>query len=51
MEQPDHKLSPSERRNLQQVAQRELDAGVGWDWVALQRLKRLGLVEERGTGP
>jgi hypothetical protein len=48
MEEPDHKLSPSEKRTLQQVAQRELEAGV--DWVALQRLKRFGLVEERGTG-
>jgi hypothetical protein len=51
MEQPDHKLSPSEKRILQQVAQRELEAGLGWDWVALQRLKRLGLVEERGDRP
>jgi ribosomal protein S19E (S16A) len=51
MEQPDHNLSPSEKRTLQQVAQRELEAGVGWDWVALQRLKRLGLIEERGDRP
>jgi hypothetical protein len=43
------KLSLSEKRTLEQVAQRELEAGVGWDWVALQRLKRIGLVE-RGTG-
>jgi ribosomal protein S19E (S16A) len=43
-------LSPSERRTLQHIAQGEL-ATSELDWVALQRLKRLGLVEERSTGP
>src|SRR5215207_827121 len=44
-------LSPSERRTLQQVANRQLHHGVGWDWVALQRLTQMGLVEDRNSGP
>jgi ribosomal protein S19E (S16A) len=51
MDTADHKLSPSEKRTLQQVAQGELQFSAGWDWVALQRLTRLGLIEERSTGP
>ena len=37
---PDGKLSPSENRTLQDVAEGELDV-TEMDWVALQRLKKL----------
>jgi ribosomal protein S19E (S16A) len=43
-------LSPSEKLTLKHLAEGELHARE-LDWVALQRLKRLGLVEERSTGP
>jgi ribosomal protein S19E (S16A) len=41
-------LSPSERRTLQLIAEGELQGGL--DWVAVQRLKATGLVEERPKG-
>lgn len=47
METP--KLSPSEKLTLQHVAEGELHASE-LDWVALQRLKKLGFTEERSTG-
>ena len=51
MNTPTPSLSPSEKRTLQQVANRAQD-GVGWDWVALQRLIRMGLVaNDRTSGP
>jgi ribosomal protein S19E (S16A) len=40
-------LSPSERLSLRYVAEGELHASE-LDWVAVQRLKQMGLVEERG---
>jgi ribosomal protein S19E (S16A) len=42
-------LSSSEKRTLKQLAEGEHHASE-FDWVALQRLKRLGLAEERSTG-
>ncbi len=48
MDDPALKLSPSEKRTLQGLAQGELPSVL--DWVAIQRLKTLGYVEERGTG-
>ena len=41
-------LSPSEKRTLQKVAEGEFQVAE-LDWVALQRLKALGFVEERST--
>ena len=49
MENSEERLSPSERRTLQHLAEGELHASE-LDWVAVQRLKRLGLAEVRGTG-
>ena len=49
MENSEDRLSPSERRTLQHLAEGELHASE-LDWVAVQRLKRLGLAEVRGTG-
>ena len=40
-------LSASERLTLRNVADGELHASE-MDWVAVQRLKKMGLVEERG---
>ena len=40
-------LSPSEKRTFQKAAEGE--SQVALDWVALQRLKALGFVEERST--
>ena len=40
-------LSPSERRTLRHIADGELYA-TELDWVAVQRLKRMRLIEERG---
>jgi ribosomal protein S19E (S16A) len=40
-------LSASERLTLRYIAEGELHA-TEMDWVAVQRLKRMGLVEERG---
>ncbi len=47
LETSDLILSPSEKRTLQHLAQGELHVSE-LDWVALQRLKRLRLAEERG---
>jgi hypothetical protein len=44
---PAARLSPSEMRTLQQLAEGEFHVSE-MDWVALQRLKRDGLAEERG---
>jgi hypothetical protein len=44
---PAPRLSPSEMRTLQQLAEGEFHV-TEMDWVALQRLKRDGLAEERG---
>ena len=41
------KLSPSERLTLRHIAEGEWHTSV-LDWVAIQRLKRMDLVEERG---
>jgi ribosomal protein S19E (S16A) len=41
-------LSPSEKRTLQKAAEGEFQVAE-FDWVALQRLKALGFVEERST--
>ena len=49
MENSEDRLSPSERRTLQHLAEGELHASE-LDWVDIQRLKRLGLAEVRGTG-
>jgi hypothetical protein len=49
MENSEDRLSPSERRTLQHLAEGELHPSE-LDWVAVQRLKRLGLAEVRGTG-
>ena len=49
MENPYGRLSPSERQTLKQLAGGEHYASE-FDWVALQRLKRMGLAEERSTG-
>jgi hypothetical protein len=48
MTSSDLSLSPSEKRTLQKVAEGEFHVSE-MDWVALQRLKRVGLAEERGT--
>ena len=40
-------LSASERLTLRYIAESELHA-TEMDWVAVQRLRRMGLVEERG---
>ncbi len=45
MENSEERLSPSERRTVE--GERHASE---LDWVALQRLKRLGLAEVRGTG-
>jgi ribosomal protein S19E (S16A) len=41
------KLSPSERLTLRDIAEGELHR-TEMDWVAIQRLKTMGLIEERG---
>jgi ribosomal protein S19E (S16A) len=48
MQNPAPSLSPSERRTLQKVSEGEFQVAE-LDWIALQRLKALGLVEERNT--
>jgi ribosomal protein S19E (S16A) len=48
MQAPDLKISPSEKRTLQKVAEGEFQVSE-LDWIAVQRLKTLGLVEERNT--
>ena len=42
------RLSPSEKQTLKDLAAREHDPFAS-DWVALQRLKGLGLAEEEST--
>ena len=49
MENTEDRLSPSERRTLRHLAGGDHHTSE-LDWVALQRLKRLGLAEVRGTG-
>jgi hypothetical protein len=49
MESSEERLSPSEKRTLQHLVEGERHASE-LDWVALQRLKRLGLAEVRGAG-
>src|SRR3954465_9517900 len=46
-ESPVPSLSPSERQTLRHVAQGEFHA-TELDWVAVQRLSKMGLIEERG---
>ena len=43
-------LSPSEKLTLKHLSEGELHTE-HLDWVALQRLERLGLVEDRNSGP
>ena len=45
---PQARLSPSEKLTLKHVAEGEL-LEREMDWLAIQRLKRWGLLEERGT--
>jgi hypothetical protein len=45
----DIKLSPSERLTLQHLVEGEFHV-TELDWVALQRLRRLALAEERNGG-
>jgi hypothetical protein len=45
----DLSLSPSEKRTLQHLVEGELHT-TELDWVALQRLKRTALAEERNGG-
>jgi len=47
---PDLTLSPSEKRTLQRLAAHDGFDANGLDWVALQRLKKLGLAEDRAAG-
>jgi hypothetical protein len=49
MDTPTPSLSPSEKRTLELIARRELPV-MGLDWVAVQHLKSLGLIEEGSTG-
>ena len=50
MENADIKLSPSERQTLQYVAEGDLPLSA-LDWIAVQRLKASGLIEERSAVP
>jgi hypothetical protein len=43
------RLSSSEKQTLKNLAEGEYES-VELDWVALQRLKRLGLAEAQSTG-
>ena len=47
---PDLTLSPSEKRTLQRLAANDGFDASELDWVALQRLKKLGLAEDRAAG-
>ena len=49
MEKAEERRSPSELRTLLHLVEGDRHASE-LDWVALQRLKRLGLAEVRGTG-
>jgi len=48
MQNPAPSLSPSEKRTLQKVSEGEFQVAE-LDWVALQRLKALALVQDRST--
>ena len=48
MEDAAPSLSRSEKRTLQKASEGEFQVAE-LDWVALQRLKAMGFVEERGT--
>ena len=50
MKTPDIVLSGSERDTLRNLAYGR-EYGVSLDWIAVQRLKRFGLVEETDLGP
>jgi hypothetical protein len=43
------RLSSSEKQTLKHLAAEEYDP-IELDWIALQRLKRLGLAEAQSTG-
>ena len=47
---PDLNLSPSEKRTLQRLAANDGFDASELDWVALQRLKKHGLAEDRAAG-
>jgi ribosomal protein S19E (S16A) len=47
---PDLTLSPSEKRTLQRLAANDGAQASELDWVALQRLKKHGLAEDRASG-
>ena len=49
MDNSDGRLSSSEKRTIEQIAAGDYHVSE-MDWVALQRLKRLGLAEEQDTG-
>ncbi len=49
MEETNTKLSPSEKQTLRYIAEGDRLANE-MDWIALQRLKKLGLIEDRGSG-
>ncbi len=49
MESSDSRLSPSEKRTLQHLVEGEFHASE-LDWIALQRMKGFGLVEEQSAG-
>ena len=44
------RLSPPEKQTLKRLAAGEHDPFFPLDWVALQRLKRLGLAKEQSIG-
>src|SRR5215207_4865613 len=50
MQTPALSLSPSQKLTLKHLSEGELHTE-HLDWVALQRLKRLGRVEDRSSGP
>lgn len=47
---PEPSLSPSEKQTLRHIADGEL-LPTELDWLAVQRLKQIGFVEERSAGP
>jgi hypothetical protein len=50
MDVPTPVLSPSEKLTLRALAEGEFHPHQ-LDWLALQRLRQAGLIEERSTGP
>jgi hypothetical protein len=50
MDNPTFSLSASEKQTLRYVAEGEFHSRE-LDWLAVQRLKQTGLLEERSTGP